>query len=183
MEKAFHARWWDYTDRKFNINGRVCLLGAIVFGTFSVLLIKFIHPFILTCIGRAPFLVYRYTTAFLFLLFVTDCSITISGFTSFNQKLKELTHALEQAKELVNDKINNTTDTVSLIYDRFLQLFNKQQWRMVLAFPRLKSIRYNNKLIELRKFMLRHKKNEANVKQRKKRLFRKKELQATDTKK
>ena len=28
MEKLFHARWWDYSQRKFNINGRVCLIGA-----------------------------------------------------------------------------------------------------------------------------------------------------------
>ena len=25
MEKLFHARWWDYSKRKFNIGGRVCL--------------------------------------------------------------------------------------------------------------------------------------------------------------
>ena len=25
MEKIFHARWWDYSNNKFNINGRICL--------------------------------------------------------------------------------------------------------------------------------------------------------------
>ena len=39
MEKLFHARWWDYSKRKFNIGGRVCLIGAVVFGAFSVVLI------------------------------------------------------------------------------------------------------------------------------------------------
>lgn len=24
MEKLFHARWWDYSQKRFNINGRVC---------------------------------------------------------------------------------------------------------------------------------------------------------------
>ena len=46
MEKLFHARWWDYSKRKFNIGGRVCLIGAIVFGAFSVVLILVLHPFI-----------------------------------------------------------------------------------------------------------------------------------------
>lgn len=23
MEKLFHARWWDYSDRPFNLNGRI----------------------------------------------------------------------------------------------------------------------------------------------------------------
>lgn len=41
MEKIFKARWWDYTNRKFNINGRVCLQNLVIFGilgTFIVLL-------------------------------------------------------------------------------------------------------------------------------------------------
>ena len=25
MEKIFRLRWWDYSKKKFNINGRVCL--------------------------------------------------------------------------------------------------------------------------------------------------------------
>ena len=32
MEKLFHARWWDYSDCKFNINGRVCIETIIPFG-------------------------------------------------------------------------------------------------------------------------------------------------------
>ena len=24
MEKIFKTRWWDYSDEKFNINGRIC---------------------------------------------------------------------------------------------------------------------------------------------------------------
>ena len=33
MEKLFHARWWDYSEYRYNINGRVCLLGALAFGS------------------------------------------------------------------------------------------------------------------------------------------------------
>ena len=44
LEKAFHARWWDYSKHRFHLHGRVCLLGAVVFGAFSVLLVLYIHP-------------------------------------------------------------------------------------------------------------------------------------------
>ena len=27
MEKAFHAKWWDYSNQKFNIKGRICLVS------------------------------------------------------------------------------------------------------------------------------------------------------------
>ena len=35
MEKIFHARWWDYTTTKFNINGRICLETLLPFGIIS----------------------------------------------------------------------------------------------------------------------------------------------------
>ncbi len=31
MEKIFNARWWDYSNNKFNINGRVCLETIVPF--------------------------------------------------------------------------------------------------------------------------------------------------------
>ena len=30
MEKIFNARWWDYSDRKLNINGRICLENSVL---------------------------------------------------------------------------------------------------------------------------------------------------------
>lgn len=38
MEKIFKARWWDYSKRKFNLNGRVCLGTLVPFGIFGMLL-------------------------------------------------------------------------------------------------------------------------------------------------
>jgi len=44
MEKIFKARWWDYTNQKFNINGRVCLKNSLLFGILSLILIYLINP-------------------------------------------------------------------------------------------------------------------------------------------
>ena len=32
MEKLFHARWWDYSNKKFNIQGRICLGHTFYWG-------------------------------------------------------------------------------------------------------------------------------------------------------
>ena len=45
MEKLFHRRWWDYSQKAFNLNGRVCLEGFICFGLFSVVAIDYVQPF------------------------------------------------------------------------------------------------------------------------------------------
>ena len=45
MEKLFKLRWWDYTDKKFNINGRICAETMIPFGLLGTLVICIINPF------------------------------------------------------------------------------------------------------------------------------------------
>ena len=37
LEKIFKLRWWDYSDRRFNINGRVCLENGILFGIAGII--------------------------------------------------------------------------------------------------------------------------------------------------
>ncbi len=44
MEKIFHARWWDYSNFKYNINGRICLNTLILFGLAGILIFKLTNP-------------------------------------------------------------------------------------------------------------------------------------------
>ena len=39
MEKLFHARWWDYSNRRFNLNGRVCANTLIPFGLLGLTMV------------------------------------------------------------------------------------------------------------------------------------------------
>ena len=43
MEAIFHVRYWDYTNIPTNIKGYISLPTSIVWGFFSILMIKFIH--------------------------------------------------------------------------------------------------------------------------------------------
>lgn len=43
-EKLFDARWWDYSKRFLNINGRTCLLYSIFWGILSLILMRMINP-------------------------------------------------------------------------------------------------------------------------------------------
>ena len=47
MEKLFNARWWDYSTKKFNINGRICLETMIPFGLLGLAIVYIINPFFL----------------------------------------------------------------------------------------------------------------------------------------
>ena len=44
MEALFKVRYWDYSDKKCNLNGHICLSSSIAWGFFSILLVRFLHP-------------------------------------------------------------------------------------------------------------------------------------------
>ncbi len=47
MEKIFKARWWDYSKKKFNINGRICLETMMPFGILGTICFYILNPFFL----------------------------------------------------------------------------------------------------------------------------------------
>lgn len=44
VEIVLHVKWWDYSDRLLNINGRICLYYSIFWGFLGIFLIKLINP-------------------------------------------------------------------------------------------------------------------------------------------
>ena len=54
MERLFHARWWDYSGRRFNLNGRICAGTLIPFGLLGLLLVYVLKPGLFSLFGRLP---------------------------------------------------------------------------------------------------------------------------------
>ena len=44
LEKRFHARWWDYSQKPMNLHGRVWIGNLILFGLGGVLIVKLFNP-------------------------------------------------------------------------------------------------------------------------------------------
>ncbi len=45
MEWKWGMRWWDYSGHYMNLNGHICLLGAVCFGLGGMLLNCYVMPF------------------------------------------------------------------------------------------------------------------------------------------
>ena len=43
-ELILNVRWWDYSDRFLNINGRICLLYSVYWGIIAIYLMKSLNP-------------------------------------------------------------------------------------------------------------------------------------------
>lgn len=44
LEKIYHIRWWDYSDKKFNLGGYICPQFSFYWGIACTALMYFIHP-------------------------------------------------------------------------------------------------------------------------------------------
>ncbi len=44
MEKLFRARWWDYSQYRFNLHGRICLWISLCWGGLATLFVYLVQP-------------------------------------------------------------------------------------------------------------------------------------------
>ena len=44
MERLFKVRYWDYSHKRWNFRGQICLSSTLAWGALSVVLIDFLHP-------------------------------------------------------------------------------------------------------------------------------------------
>ena len=124
MEKIFHIRWWDYSNHKYNINGRICLSTMIPFGLGGVILITYLNPFILSVINKVPSNLLISCVVILLIVFITDILL------SFNIILG--------LKNITTNIKSDSTEKVTIQVKKKIKEANKALYnRLIYAFPRL----------------------------------------------
>ncbi len=90
LELAFQTRWWDYSERKFNLNGRVCLQFSLMFGVLAVLGVKLLYPLATRLFAVIPEAGRPIIALSLAGIFLADFVLTLYGLLSFNGTLRTL---------------------------------------------------------------------------------------------
>ena len=129
MEKLFHARWWDYSDHKFQINGRVSLTTSLGFGLLGLILVYILNPFFLRIIQNIPSIIFCIIMIIILVIFLTD--VIASYKIISNIKITKDTN-IKDFTEQYNEKVKQILKNKSIFNSRLLN-----------AFPHLKFI--NNK--------------------------------------
>ena len=154
LEKLFHARWWDYTPRKFNIRGRICLAGFVVFGAFAVLM-PWMHQFVSDVTFAVPEIWRIIITIAISIGFIADLYITNAGLVRFNKVLKEYQKAIDRHYLHALEFIRRSRRTFEMRIEgrrkRFENVLSFQQRRTIESFPHFISTRYEDALQRLRK--------------------------------
>lgn len=109
MEKIFKARWWDYSKKPFNLNGRISLETSFLFGVLGVVIASIINPLVLKLLDFIPNN-YIYILGFILLSsYITDIIISLNVLSKISQSFtsvrKDYTEDINlKIRELINDK-------------------------------------------------------------------------------
>lgn len=77
LEMIFDMKWWDYSFKKFNLNGRICLENSLLFGVLGILIFYFYLPLKVYMISICDPLLLKIIVYLLFTAMCIDGLITI----------------------------------------------------------------------------------------------------------
>ena len=168
LEKLFHARWWDYSSRPLNLNGRICLYGFLVFGAAAAAM-PFVAQPIMDVTNNIPEPARTMLAILLAVVFAMDIISTNRSLIKLNAALREYQKFIEHHTSHIVDFIRRGKRAFEMRFDhnkkRGRAILTYQQRRIIAAFPQLQSTRYNDALEEFRKML---EKNRLSRKNRKK---------------
>jgi uncharacterized membrane protein len=174
LEVIFNLKWWDYSNYRFNIKGRVCLLNSTLFGVLSVITVNFINPVITELIKNIPMNISIWICGILIICFLLDTIITVYKVLQLGGKLKEMNVLYKELKEKSEDYkdivqqniekldelIEHESEKITYIKEQINKL--KMKWenviaknksvnkRIINAFPNIKSLKYEYSLDRLK---------------------------------
>jgi len=130
MEKLFKARWWDYSDRRFNIRGRVCLEYMIAFGVLGTIIIYIINPYFMSLINLISNKTLYIITIILAVIYLTD--LIISTKTIYTLKNTIILVAKDNTEQ-INEKVHEMLLKKSILVRRLRKAFPNLHVRMIEA--------------------------------------------------
>lgn len=113
MELLFHARWWDYSHFPFNLNGRICLYGALIFGVGGVVIVDVVQPEVARVTAMIPLAAAHWLFVTLFALTVADTIVTVVGIIDFDKSLERFKDAIAKAArygDVMREKVGDVVD-------------------------------------------------------------------------
>ena len=170
LEKIFHTRYWDYSDHKFNIQGRICLSNSIYWGVLGVVFVKYIHPNIQNLVQKVDIKLLYFIVTILMVVFIVDMItsiVKIKNIKSTLEKIEELNKEIrekikeikilpkeiqEKEKLIAAEKLQKLVEDLKKRRNRTIKHLYKNVYRLKKAFPAIdtKEIReILNKKVEI----------------------------------
>ena len=120
MEKIFKTRWWDYSTKKYNINGRICLETMIPFGLLGCFIIYVLNPVILKMLSHIDYEILIGICFMILFIYIIDSIISFMIIFNFKETI---TNIEKDATEEITKKVKNIFLEKGFLYRRLINAF------------------------------------------------------------
>ena len=135
MEILFKTRWWDYSNKKFNLNGRICGENCLLFGLCGIIVIYLIHTNLEKLIISIPTNIFVSFTIILMIIFVVDNIISLNVINKFKKTLTSI--------DLRKD---STQEFSKVVKETLVNNHKVLQKRLYSAFPNIDLNKFANNI-------------------------------------
>ena len=138
LEKRFHARWWDYSQKPMNLHGRVWIGNLVLFGLGGVLIVDVLNPMLARLSGHMSPRLCEVLAISLTVLFTAD-------YVTSHFVLKLVKTGVENSEaddtETINKEIHLLLSDRSIFHRRFAEAYPEVIFRTERIAARLEEIR------------------------------------------
>lgn len=116
LEVTTHMKYWDYSHRRFNLKGRICLGNCLWWGVASYFVIYWIHPATIRLLGTLPVLARQITAYVLAAAVIADTVITIRDLALISKALAKAEEArvqLELGRKELQEQLDARKDALA----------------------------------------------------------------------
>lgn len=118
LEKVFHNKWWDYSNKPFNLHGYVCLKFSIYWGLACTFIMDVIHPIIYKGITMIPHILGVVLLCIIMSAFAVDCGVTVTTILKFNKRLKVMDEMAAKIHKLSDEIGENIYENVTTAVEK-----------------------------------------------------------------
>ena len=149
LEKTFNIKYWDYSNNKFNFQGRICLLNSIYWGILGVVFIKYIHNFVQDKVLMIPtnILIISVSVVIVIVLIVAINTVvkiknlksTLEKIENLNLQIKQKLQELKEIKIDENKYLQTAIQNLDKKRKNISHRLYKRVYRLKKAFPAIDS--------------------------------------------
>ena len=153
-EAIFGLRWWDYSGRFLNINGRICLLYSIFWGLLGLYFMKVINPkvdkFINYLKSKINIKILKSTVLIIIILLFINCVVSGIAIDWYLTRQIVQNDIDVPNKEEIVEKYNKiySNENIKKIIEKY---FNDQI--IVLAYPNLAVNLKDGRTVRIREYL------------------------------
>lgn len=142
LEKFYHARWWDYTNRPMNLHGRIWIGNLILFGLGGLSIVNIFNPLFLSLFHELDLRYREIIGIFIVILMSSDYIISY-----FVMKLIKLNVEKSKADntEDIKSEIKLIASDKNILYERFVNAYPDVKYRTDKIKQRIREIESETK--------------------------------------